>query len=76
MCILGVGGGCACGVRYSVGGHSVGLWRERERERESTNTSRPFRVLVLSEGEVVESGRPWELLSNKESHFHSIFQSQ
>ena len=49
---------------------------ERERERESTNTSRPFRVLVLSEGEVVESGRPWELLSNKESHFHSIFQSQ
>lgn len=34
------------------------------------------RVLVLSEGEVVESGSPWELLSDKASHFHSIFQSQ
>ncbi|XP_050731824.1 ATP-binding cassette sub-family C member 10-like [Eriocheir sinensis] len=34
------------------------------------------RVLVLSEGEVVESGSPWELLSDRDSHFHSIFQSQ
>lgn len=34
------------------------------------------RVLVLSDGEVVESGRPWELLSDKDSHFHGIFQPQ
>ena len=32
VCVKGAWDGCACGVRYSVGGHSVGLWGgERER---------------------------------------------
>ncbi|KAK3858134.1 hypothetical protein Pcinc_035658 [Petrolisthes cinctipes] len=34
------------------------------------------RILVMSEGEVVESGRPSELLSNRNSHFYAIVQSQ
>ncbi|XP_068230080.1 ATP-binding cassette sub-family C member 10 isoform X2 [Palaemon carinicauda] len=34
------------------------------------------RILVMDQGEVVESGRPMELLSNRESHFYSILHSQ
>ncbi|XP_047483384.1 ABC transporter C family member 13-like [Penaeus chinensis] len=34
------------------------------------------RILVMSGGEVVESGRPTELLSDRDSHFYSILHSQ
>ncbi|KAK7074109.1 Multidrug resistance-associated protein 7, partial [Halocaridina rubra] len=34
------------------------------------------RILVMNDGEVVESGRPMELLANRESHFYSILHSQ
>ncbi|XP_042231259.1 ATP-binding cassette sub-family C member 10-like [Homarus americanus] len=34
------------------------------------------RILVMSEGEVVECGRPTELLSNRNSIFYSVLQSQ